>query len=50
MKELLLSVESLKDSDISNVISERIEQFAEIRKLGIEKIFEELCFCILTAN
>ena len=50
MNDLLTSVESLKSKDISNVISERIEQFAKIKKLGIYKIFEELCFCILTAN
>ncbi|MBY9020931.1 MAG: N-glycosylase/DNA lyase [Candidatus Lokiarchaeota archaeon] len=50
MKELLTSVELLKDSDISIVISERIKEFAEVKKLGIDKIFKELCFCILTAN
>ncbi len=50
MKELLASIESLKDSNISNIISERIKEFSEIREFGIEKIFEELCFCILTAN
>ena len=50
MKKLLASIESLKDSTISSVISERIKEFSEIREFGIEKIFEELCFCILTAN
>ena len=50
MKELLVSIESLKNSKISDVISERIKEFSEVRKMGVEKIFEELCFCILTAN
>lgn len=50
MKELLVSIESLKNSKISDVISERIKEFSEVRKMGFEKIFEELCFCILTAN
>ncbi|MBY9016700.1 MAG: N-glycosylase/DNA lyase [Candidatus Lokiarchaeota archaeon] len=50
MKELLTSIESLKDSNISSVIYARIKEFSEIREFGIEKIFEELCFCILTAN
>jgi len=50
MKELLASIESLKDSHISSVISKHIKEFSEVRGFGIERIFEELCFCILTAN
>ena len=50
MKELLVSIESLKDSKISSVIFEHIKEFSEVREYGIERIFEELCFCILTAN
>ncbi|MBY9010368.1 MAG: N-glycosylase/DNA lyase [Candidatus Lokiarchaeota archaeon] len=50
MKELSASIESLKDGNISSVIRERIKEFSEVREFGNERIFEELCFCILTAN
>ncbi len=50
MNKLIASIESLKDNNISSVITERIKEFSELGELPIEKIFEELCFCILTAN
>ncbi|MFX0047732.1 MAG: N-glycosylase/DNA lyase [Candidatus Hermodarchaeota archaeon] len=50
MKELIKSIESLKNSEISEIIDERIGQFSSIGELGIGEIFKELCFCIMTAN
>ena len=50
MKELIKSIESLKNSDISNIIDERINQFSTVLKSGLDEIFKELCFCIMTAN
>ena len=50
MKELIKSIESLKNSTISNIIDERIDQFSSVFELGINEIFKELCFCIMTAN
>ncbi len=50
MKELIKSIESLKNSDISNVVDTRIKQFISVKKKGISEIFKELCFCIMTAN
>ncbi len=50
MKELIKSIESLKNSDISNVVNTRIKQFISVKKKGISEIFKELCFCIMTAN
>ncbi len=50
MKDLIKSIESLKNSDISNVIDTRIKQFISVKKKGISEIFKELCFCIMTAN
>ncbi len=50
MKDLIKSIESLKNSDISNVIDNRIKQFISVKKKGIPEIFKELCFCIMTAN
>lgn len=50
MKDLIKSIESLKNCDISNVIDTRIKQFISVKKKGISEIFKELCFCIMTAN
>ncbi len=50
MKELIKSIESLTKSDISNTIDMRIDQFSSVYRSGIDEIFKELCFCIMTAN
>ena len=50
MRELIKSIESLKNSDVSNTVNERIDQFSSVSESGINEIFKELCFCIMTAN
>ena len=50
MENLIKLIETLKNREISTVISERITQFSSIPRLGIKEIFKELCFCIMTAN
>lgn len=50
MKDLIDSLEKLKNSDISYIIQSRINEFSSIREKGIDEIFKELCFCIMTAN
>ena len=50
MNSLLLKIESLKKSDISELIQERLLQFSAVKTKGIAEIFKELCFCIMTAN
>ena len=50
MKELMTSIENLKNSKIKNVINTRIHEFEEFRDQSIDEIFKELCFCIMTAN
>jgi len=50
MKELLTSIEKLKNSGINNLVNSRITEFAEIKDKSSDKIFTELCFCIMTAN
>ncbi len=50
MKDLIKSIESLKNSDISNVIDTRITQFISVKKKGMTEMFKELSFCIMTAN
>lgn len=50
MKELIESIENLKNSEIKKVIDIRIHEFEKIRAQTINEIFKELCFCIMTAN
>ena len=50
MDSLLLTIESLKNTDISKLIQDRLTQFSAVKKKGIAEIFKELCFCIMTAN
>ncbi|TFG25682.1 MAG: N-glycosylase/DNA lyase [Promethearchaeota archaeon] len=50
MKELLTSLEKLKKSGINNLVNTRIAEFSEIKDKASDKIFTELCFCIMTAN
>ncbi len=50
MKELIESIENLKNSEIKKVIDTRIYEFEKIRVQHINEIFKELCFCIMTAN
>jgi N-glycosylase/DNA lyase len=50
MKRLLESVESLKNSEVKNIVDARLREFKEIGNASSNEIFKELCFCILTAN
>jgi N-glycosylase/DNA lyase len=50
MKDLLHSIELLKNSEINELIRIRIKEFSEIRFKSDRDIFKELCFCIMTAN
>ncbi len=43
-------VKELKKSQIKDKIDQRIEEFKELKKGSNEEWFDELCFCILTAN
>jgi N-glycosylase/DNA lyase len=50
MKDLIEKIEELKDSNISNIINKKINEFKNINKTSNNELFSELCFCILTAN
>jgi len=50
MEELIKQIESLKDSEIGNLVQKRMEGFKELNKKPNDELFKELCFCILTAN
>ncbi|MHA1309942.1 MAG: N-glycosylase/DNA lyase [Candidatus Helarchaeota archaeon] len=40
----------LKNSKIKKIVNSKIQEFKELGKSSNEAIFNELCFCILTAN
>jgi N-glycosylase/DNA lyase len=50
MKKLLNTIKRLKDSNIKNIVDQRLRQFNQVGESSSEEIFKELCFCILTAN
>ena len=50
MQDLFDIINSLKKSGVSKLVESRINEFNEIRSKPHDKIFGELCFCIMTAN
>ena len=51
MDALIAQVRSLvEDSTVSSLIEERMVSFAQVRDDSDERLFLELCFCLLTAN
>ena len=48
--ELVNKIQSLKESNISKIVNNRIEEFKNIDRNSNDELFKELCFCILTAN
>jgi len=50
MKELLDKINKIEKSDIKNLINKRIKEFKKTGKKSNNKLFGELCFCLLTAN
>ncbi len=50
MKSLIQKIENLKKDLISGVISKRMKEFEDYGSEKEDKVFSELCFCLLTAN
>ena len=50
MQDLINKINELKQNNIKNIVSERIQEFKNIDKESCTQLFEEMCFCILTAN
>lgn len=50
MDKLIEIVENLKKNKIKDVINTRIEEFEKVGSQSSDELFNELCFCILTAN
>ncbi|HME53661.1 MAG TPA: N-glycosylase/DNA lyase [Candidatus Lokiarchaeia archaeon] len=48
--ELIGKIETLKQSNIKEVIDQRLQDFKSFRFRSSHENFMELCFCILTAN
>nr|MDO8100765.1 N-glycosylase/DNA lyase [Candidatus Njordarchaeota archaeon] len=50
MEGLLKAVGNLRKTNVRRLVDDRINEFKENFGKSSEKIFEELCFCILAAN
>ncbi len=50
MNDLLTVLNHLTHSPIQQTVIQRIEEFKNLGKQSSEQIFQELCFCLLTAN
>ena len=50
MNDLIKKIESLKNSEVSELVNNRIKEFKDLNKKSDDELFKELCFCILTAN
>lgn len=50
MKKLVSQINALKKTAIEKTISKKIKQFKSFSKKSSQDIFQELCFCLMTAN
>lgn len=50
MEKLIDKIESLKKGEIGKLVNDRIKEFKNIGKKSTNELFNEMCFCILTAN
>lgn len=49
-QNLIQKIEQLKTKPIAQTISNKIKEFEKLGKEKENKVFSELCFCLLTAN
>ena len=49
-EKLLESIDTLRKGNLRKLVDARIKEFKEIDRRSTDEIFQELCFCILTAN
>jgi N-glycosylase/DNA lyase len=50
MKKLLHGISKMKESPVCTVIAKRSGEFKSIDRKDKDAVFNELCFCLLTAN
>lgn len=49
-EKLLQSIDTLRKGNLRKLVDTRIKEFKEIDRRSSDEIFQEMCFCILTAN
>jgi len=49
-EKLLQSIDTLRKGYLKKLVDARIKEFKEIDRRSSNEIFQEMCFCILTAN
>jgi N-glycosylase/DNA lyase len=50
MNDLIKRIEILKKGEVGYLVNERIKEFKNINRNNNDEVFQEMCFCILTAN
>ena len=50
MDNLIDKIESLKNDEIKELVNNRIKDFKKVNKESVNELFNEVCFCTLTAN
>ena len=50
MESFLEAIKDIQQSEMGTTIKQRIKEFKEIGNKSMDRIFNELCFCITTAN
>lgn len=50
MEQLIADLQNLVTSYVKKMVDSRIHEFKQLGKHDMEQIFQELCFCVLTAN
>jgi len=50
MNSLIPQISSLQNSNINEIVKERLKDFSSFKNKSNKEWFSELCFCILTAN
>ena len=50
MQELIGILDNLKNQDVSKTVQDRIRDFRLFKRGSLDEIFNELCFCLMTAN
>jgi N-glycosylase/DNA lyase len=48
--DIIKEIQKLKQTDIKKLVDKRMQEFELLGKQTADRIFSEMCFCILTAN
>jgi len=50
MKELIVSINKLKNSDVKHIVDKKYKEFKQFVNKSNNELFKEMCFCLMTAN